>query len=119
MDVILADGEKTTLTTKAYAFENDPDLDRLYSVLDENDIVRLIVEDGTLIDIKEYWPAQFVQVTGALYNNVLELNNIDRFVTSDTVFIPVSERADSIADIQPNTWIHVVLDGDDVVAVIY
>ena len=119
VDVILADGEKTTLTTKAYAFENDPDLDRLYSVLDENDIVRLIVEDGTLIDIKEYWPAQFVQVTGALYNNVLELNNIDRFVTSDTVFIPVSERADSIADIQPNTWIHVVLDGDDVVAVIY
>ena len=119
VDVILADGEKTTLTTKAYAFENDPDLNRLYSVLDENDIVRLIVEDGTLIDIKEYWPAQFVQVTGALYNNVLELNNIDRFVTSDTVFIPVSERADSIADIQPNTWIYVVLDGNDVVAVIY
>ena len=119
VDVILADGERTTLTTKAFAYENDETLARLYNVLDKNDIVRLIVDDGTLIDIKEYWPAESRTVSGALYNNVIELNGTDYFVTTDTIFIPVSQAADSIADIQPGATVDVVLDGNVVVAVIF
>ena len=130
VDVIVNGGEKVTLTAYGYDYENDPTLMRLFDRLTNSDdgIFQLIVDDSTLIDIKDYSPAAdgTFKVTAALYDGVIMLNNAKYFVDADTEFIPVSGNADSIADIKPGVEIHVILDVDehdkptnDILAVIY
>ena len=130
VDVILDGGQTVTLTSQEYASENDRDLMRLYAALtdDTDGIFQLIVDDSTLIDIKDYSPAAdgTFKVTAALYDGVIMLNNAKYFVDADTEFIPVDGNAASIADIKPGVEIHVILDVDendnptnDILAVIY
>jgi hypothetical protein len=121
VDVILAGGETVTLTSKEYARENDADLMRLYHALKEEGIYQLIVDDTTLIDVKDYSPAAQYTVTSALYNSMLGLNGTNYFVTSDTIFIPVSGDAESIDAIQTGETVRAVVDTVDheVLAVIY
>lgn len=119
--VILAGGETVTLTSKEYARENDADLMRLYHALKEEGIYQLIVDGTTLIDVKDYSPAAQYTVTSALYNSMLGLNRTNYFVTSDTIFIPVSGDAESIDAIQTGETVRAVVDTVDheVLAVIY
>ena len=121
VDVILAGGETVTLTSKEYARENDADLMRLYHALKEEGIYQLIVDGTTLIDVKDYSPAAQYTVTSALYNSMLGLNSTNYFVTSDTIFIPVSGDAESIDAIQTGETVRAVVDTVDheVLAVIY
>jgi len=121
VDVILAAGETVTLTSKEYARENDADLMRLYHALKEEGIYQLIVDGTTLIDVKDYSPAAQYTVTSALYNSMLGLNGTNYFVTSDTIFIPVSGDAESIDAIQKGETVRAVVDTVDheVLAVIY
>ena len=121
VDVILAGGETVTLTSKEYARENDADLMRLYHALKEEGIYQLIVDGTTLIDVKDYSPAAQYTVTSALYNSMLGLNSTNYFVTSDTIFIPVSGDAESIDAIQKGETVRAVVDTVDheVLAVIY
>lgn len=121
VDVILAGGETVTLTSKEYARENDADLMRLYHALKEEGIYQLIVDGTTLIDVKDYSPAAQYTVTSALYNSMLGLNRTNYFVTSDTIFIPVSGDAESIDAIQTGETVRAVVDTVDheVLAVIY
>ena len=121
VDVILAGGETVTLTSKEYARENDADLMRLYHALKEEGIYQLIVDGTTLIDVKDYSPAAQYTVTSALYNSMLGLNGTNYFVTSDTIFIPVSGDAESIDAIQTGETVRAVVDTVDheVLAVIY
>lgn len=125
VDVMLENGETVTLSTKAYANENDPDLMRLYSSLKEDGIFELIVDGTTLVDIKDYNPADSYTVAAKLYNGVIKLTNEvtgvtkDYFVSTDTVFIPADGEVESIADIVKGASIDAVIDGNDVVAVIY
>ena len=125
VDVMLENGETVTLSTKAYANENDPDLMRLYSSLKEDGIFELIVDGTTLVDIKDYNPADSYTVAAKLYNGVIKLTNEDTgvtkdyFVSTDTVFIPADGEVESIADIVKGATINAVIDGDDVLAVIY
>lgn len=121
VDVILAAGETVTLTSKEYARENDADLMRLYHALKEEGIYQLIVHGTTLIDVKDYSPAAQYTVTSALYNSMLGLNGTNYFVTSDTIFIPVSGDAESIDAIQKGETVRAVVDTVDheVLAVIY
>ena len=130
VDVMLENGETVTLSTKAYANENDPDLMRLYNALRPEDrtangIYQLIVDGTTLVDIKDYNPADSYTVAAKLYNGVIKLTNEvtgvtkDYFVSTDTVFIPADGEVESIADIVKGVTIDAVIDGDDVLAVIY
>ena len=124
VDVMLENGETVTLSTKAYANENDPDLMRLYSSLKEDGIFELIVDGTTLVDIKDYNPADSYTVEAKLYNGVIKLKDKaevtkDYFVSTDTVFIPADGEVESIADIVKGATIRAVIDGDDVLAVIY
>ena len=121
VDVILAGGETVTLTSKEYARENDTDLMRLYHALKEEGIYQLIVDGTTLIDVKDYSPAAQYTVTSELYNSMLGLNGTNYFVTSDTIFIPVSGDAESIDAIQKGETVRAVVDTVDheVLAVIY
>ena len=124
VDVMLENGETVTLSTKAYANENDPDLMRLYSSLKEDGIFELIVDGTTLVDIKDYNPADSYTVEAKLYNGVIKLKDKagvtkDYFVSTDTVFIPADGEVESIADIVKGATINAVIDGDDVLAVIY
>ena len=52
-------------------------------------------------------------VTSVLYNSMITLDGTQYFVTSDTVFIPVSGEADSIADIQRGQEVTFVVADDD------
>ena len=115
VDVVLANGETATLTTQPYAYENDPDLDRMYRALTESDdnIFQLIVEDSTLIDIKAYDPAVSVEVTAALHDGIIELGGTKYFVDADTEFIPTSGNYDSISEIPQGVSINIVPELDD------
>ena len=129
VDVMLENGETVTLTSKEYANENDPDLMRLYNALrpegaTANGIYQLIVDGSTLVDIKNYDPASSYTVAAKLYNGVIKLtdsagNTQDYYVSSDTIFIPADGEVESIADIVKGASIDAVIDGNDVVAVIY
>ena len=114
VDVVLANGETATLTTRPYAFENDPDLDRMYRALTESDdnIFQLIVEDSTLIDIKAYDPAVSVEVTAALHDGIIELGGTKYFVDADTEFVSLGNY-DSIASIPQGANINIVPELDD------
>ena len=94
---------------------------RLYHALKEEGIYQLIVDGTTLIDVKDYSPAAQYTVTSALYNSMLGLNSTNYFVTSDTIFIPVSGDAESIDAIQKGETVRAVVDTVDheVLAVIY
>ncbi|MCI6989920.1 MAG: S-layer homology domain-containing protein [Clostridiales bacterium] len=129
VDVMLENGETVTLTSKEYANENDSDLMRLYNALRPEDrtangIYQLIVDGSTLVDIKDYNPADSYTVEAKLYNGVIKLKDKagvtkDYFVSTDTVFIPADGEVESIADIVKGATINAVIDGDDVLAVIY
>ena len=129
VDVMLENGETVTLTSKEYANENDSDLMRLYNALRPEDrtangIYQLIVDGSTLVDIKNYDPASSYTVAAKLYNGVIKLtdsaeNTQDYYVSSDTIFIPADGEVESIADIVTGASIDAVIDGNDVVAVIY
>ena len=129
VDVMLENGETVTLTSKEYANENDSDLMRLYNALRPEDrtangIYQLIVDGSTLVDIKNYDPASSYTVAAKLYNGVIKLtdsagNTQDYYVSSDTIFIPADGEVESIADIVKGASIDAVIDGNDVVAVIY
>ena len=114
VDVVLANGETATLTTQPYAYENDPDLDRMYRALTESDenIFQLIVEDSTLIDIKAYDPAVSVEVTAALHDGIIELGGTKYFVDADTEFVSLGNY-DSIASIPQGANINIVPELDD------
>ena len=114
VDVVLANGETATLTTQPYAYENDPDLDRMYRALTESDdnIFQLIVEDSTLIDIKAYDPAVSVEVTAALHDGIIELGGTKYFVDADTEFVSLGNY-DSIASIPQGVNINIVPELDD------
>ena len=130
VDVILDGGQTVTLTSKEYAQQNDPDLMRILRALTDDDdgIFQLIVDDSTLIDIKDYSPAAdgTFKVTAALYDGVIMLNNVKYFVDADTEFIPVSGEASSIGEIVKGEEVDIILDKDadgapthDILAVIY
>ena len=119
VDVILANGEEVTLTSKAYDRENDSDLMRLYNALYNGGIYQLIVEDTTLVDIKDYHPAETYTVTSEVYNSMIGLDGTNYLVTEDTIFIPVSGEAESIDQIQKGETVRAVIDGSDLLAVIY
>ena len=114
VDVVLANGETATLTTQPYAYQNDPDLDRMYRALTESDdnIFQLIVEDSTLIDIKAYDPAVSVEVTAALHDGIIELGGTKYFVDADTEFVSLGNY-DSIASIPQGANINIVPELDD------
>ena len=114
VDVVLANGETATLTTQPYAYENDPDLDRMYRALTVSDdnIFQLIVEDSTLIDIKAYDPAVSVEVTAALHDGIIELDGTKYFVDADTEFVSLGNY-DSIASIPQGANINIVPELDD------
>ena len=121
VDVILDGGQTVTLTSQEYASENDRDLMRLYAALtdDTDGIFQLIVDGSTLIDIKAYQPAVSHNVTAALYDGVIMLDNAKYFVDADTEFIPTSGNYDSISEIPQGVSIDVVVDDDNyVIAVI-
>ena len=101
-------------TTQPYAYENDPDLDRMYRALTESDdnIFQLIVEDSTLIDIKAYDPAVSVEVTAALHDGIIELDGTKYFVDADTEFVSLGNY-DSIASIPQGANINIVPELDD------
>lgn len=54
VDVILANGETATYTTEASVIENNFKFQRLYSSLTDGQIVELIVDGSTLVDVKNY-----------------------------------------------------------------
>ena len=114
VDVILNNGEKATLTTDDSVKQDGAKFQRLYACLEAGDYFKLIVgENNTLIDIKEYWVGDTADVTSVLYNSMITLDGTQYFVTSDTVFIPVSGEADSIADIQRGQEVTFVVADDD------
>ena len=113
VDVILNNGEKATLTTDDSVKQDGAKFQRLYACLEAGDYFKLIVgENNTLIDIKEYWVGQPATVDSVLYNSMITLDGTQYFVTSDTVFIPVSGEADSIADIQRGQEVTFVVADD-------
>jgi hypothetical protein len=114
VDVVLANGETATLTTQPYAYENDPDLDRMYRALTESDdnIFQLIVEDSTLIDIKAYDPAVSVEVTAALHDGIIELDSTKYFVDADTEFVSLGNY-NGIASIPQGASIDIIPELDD------
>ena len=113
-DVILNNGEKAALTTDDSVKQDGAKFQRLYACLEAGDYFKLIVgENNTLIDIKEYWVGDTADVTSVLYNSMITLDGTQYFVTSDTVFIPVSGEADSIADIQRGQEVTFVVADDD------
>ena len=113
VDVILSGSDEViTLTSQAYADENDSDLLRMFHALEEGRIFQLIVEDSTLIDIKEYAPATSAEVTAALYGGVIELDGDKCFVDADTEFVSLGNY-DSIASIPQGANINIVPELDD------
>ena len=128
VDVILPDGEEVTLTTKPYSFENMDELMALYNNLEEGGIHKLIVDGSTLVGVK-VWNVDEEAIVEAKLDNLgiikLKLTasgtTANYYVDSDTVYIPVSGEADSIADIVKGDTIYVVIDSadDSLEAVIY
>ena len=126
VDVILPDGEEVTLTTEPFSFENDRELRWFYSHLEEGDIHQLIIDGTTLVGVKDEDVAVAATVAAKLDNlGIIKLtvggNTANYYVDSDTVYIPVSGEADSIADIVKGDTINVVIDSADntLEAVIY
>ena len=126
VDVILPDGEEVTLTTKPFSYENDPELRWFYSHLEEGDIHQLIIDGTTLVGVKDEDAAVAATVAAKLDNlGIIKLTTstgtANYYVDSDTVYIPVSGEADSIADIVKGDIINVVIDSADntLEAVIY
>ena len=126
VDVILPDGEEVTLTTEPFSYENDPELRWFYSHLEEGDIHQLIIDGTTLVGVKDEDVAVAATVAAKLDNlGIIKLtvgrNTANYYVDSDTVYIPVSGEADSIADIVKGDIINVVIDSADntLEAVIY
>ena len=126
VDVILPDGEEVTLTTEPFSYENDPELRWFYSHLEEGDIHQLIIDGTTLVGVKDEDVAVAATVAAKLDNlGIIKLtvgrNTANYYVDSDTVYIPVSGEADSIADIVKGDTINVVIDSADntLEAVIY
>ena len=126
VDVILPDGEEVTLTTEPFSFENDRELRWFYSHLEEGDIHQLIIDGTTLVGVKDEDVAVAATVAAKLDNlGIIKLtvggNTANYYVDSDTVYIPVSGEADSIADIFKGDTINVVIDSADntLEAVIY
>ena len=126
VDVILPDGEEVTLTTKPYSFENMDELMWLYDRLEKGDIHQLIIDGSTLVGVKDEDVAVAATVAAKLDNlGIIKLtvggNTANYYVDSDTVYIPVSGEADSIANIVKGDTINVVIDSADntLEAVIY
>ena len=126
VDVILPDGEEVTLTTEPFSYENDPELRWFYSHLEEGDIHQLIIDGSTLVGVKDEDVAVAATVAAKLDNlGIIKLtvggNTANYYVDSDTVYIPVSGEADSIANIVKGDTINVVIDSADntLEAVIY
>ena len=126
VDVILPDGEEVTLTTKPYSFENMDELMWLYDRLEKGDIHQLIIDGSTLVGVKDEDVAVAATVAAKLDNlGIIKLtvggNTANYYVDSDTVYIPVSGEADSIANIVKGDIINVVIDSADntLEAVIY
>ena len=126
VDVILPDGEEVTLTTEPFSYENDPELRWFYSHLEEGDIHQLIIDGSTLVGVKDEDVAVAATVAAKLDNlGIIKLtvggNTANYYVDSDTVYIPVSGEADSIANIVKGDIINVVIDSADntLEAVIY
>ena len=126
VDVILPDGEEVTLTTEPFSYENDPELRWFYSHLEEGDIHQLIIDGTTLVGVKDEDVAQIATVAAKLDNlGIIKLTTsgttANYYVDSDTVYIPVSGEADSIANIVKGDTINVVIDSADntLEAVIY
>ena len=126
VDVILPDGEEVTLTTEPFSYENDPELRWFYSHLEEGDIHQLIIDGTTLVGVKDEDVAVAATVAAKLDNlGIIKLtvggNTANYYVDSDTVYIPVSGEADSIANIVKGDIINVVIDSADntLEAVIY
>ena len=126
VDVILPDGEEVTLTTEPFSYENDLELRWFYSHLEEGDIHQLIIDGSTLVGVKDEDVAVAATVAAKLDNlGIIKLtvggNTANYYVDSDTVYIPVSGEADSIANIVKGDIINVVIDSADntLEAVIY
>ena len=125
VDVILPDGEEVTLTTEPFSFENDRELRWFYSHLEEGDIHQLIIDGTTLVGVKDEDVAVAATVAAQLDNlGIIKLTTsagtANYYVDSDTVFIPVSGEAESIADIVTGAPINVVIGSDNTLdAVIY
>ena len=125
VDVILPDGEEVTLTTKPYSFENMDELMWLYDRLEKGDIHQLIIDGSTLVGVKDEDVAVAATVAAQLDNlGIIKLTTsagtANYYVDSDTVFIPVSGEAESIADIVTGAPINVVIGSDNTLdAVIY
>ena len=126
VDVILPDGEEVTLTTEPFSYENDTELRWFYSHLEEGDIHQLIIDGTTLVGVKDEDVAVAATVAAKLDNlGIIKLtvggNTANYYVDSDTVYIPVSGEADSIANIVKGDIINVVIDSADntLEAVIY
>ena len=127
VDVILPDGEEVTLTTKPYSFENMDELMWLYDRLEKGDIHQLIIDGSTLVGVKDEDVAVAATVAAQLDNlGIIKLTTststgtANYYVDSDTVFIPVSGEAESIADIVTGAIINVVIGSDNTLdAVIY
>ena len=103
------------MTAYGYDYENDPTLMRLFDRLTNSDdgIFQLIVDDSTLIDVKEYQPAVSHNVTAALHDGIIELGGTKYFVDADTEFIPTSGNYDSISEIPQGVSINIVPELDD------
>ena len=125
VDVILPDGEEVTLTTKPYSFENMDELMWLYDRLEKGGIHQLIIDGSTLVGVKDEDVAVAATVAAQLDNlGIIKLTTsagtANYYVDSDTVFIPVSGEAESIADIVTGAPINVVIGSDNTLdAVIY
>ena len=124
VNAILENGEEVTLSTKAYSLENDKELLWFYNHLQEGDIHQLIVDGSTLVGVKDEDVSDSATVAAKLDNlGIIKLTingaTANYYVDSDTVFIPVDGGVSSIADIVKGAQIEVVLDGNDILAVIY
>ena len=124
VNAILENGEEVTLSTKAYSLENDKEILWFYNHLQEGDIHQLIVDGSTLVGVKDEDVSVPATVSAKLDNlGIIKLTingaTANYYVDSDTVFIPVDGGVSSIADIVKGAQIEVVLDGNDILAVIY
>ena len=125
VDVILPDGEEVTLTTKPYSFENMDELMWLYDRLEKGDIHQLIIDgstgwcEGRGCCCCRYCAAKLDNL--GIIKLTVGGNTANYYVDSDTVYIPVSGEADSIANIVKGDIINVVIDSADntLEAVIY
>lgn len=96
VDVILDNGETATYTTEASVIENNFKFQRLYNALTDGQIVELIVDGTTLVDVKNYegnvvpgiWEIKTEgKITAQPTANTLQINGVTYAVTEDTVIL--------------------------------